>query len=99
MQMGMLWFDNEKGRELAEKVRAACGYYEGKYGQKPNHCVVHTDMLDGEEMETEGVRVSGSTQMQRNHLWVGWNEELKQAERPAKKRAAVGRGRRPTGRS
>jgi hypothetical protein len=99
VQTGMLWFDEDKGRRLTEKVREACGYYEGKYGQKPNQCVVHADMLEGGELEIEGVRVIGSKKMQRNHLWVGWSEEFKRAKKPGKRRKAEGRGRRSTGRS
>lgn len=99
MQTGMLWFDGDEGRGLIEKVREACGYYEGKYGLKPNHCVVHADMLDGGELEMEGVRVTGSKHMQRNHLWVGWNEEFMLAGKPGKRPKAAGRDRRPAGRS
>ena len=99
MQTGMLWFDNDKGRRLKEKVREACSYYEDKYGQKPDQCVVHADMLEAGDTEMEGVRVTGSRKMQRNHLWVGCKEELRQAGKPARIRTAAGRGRHPAARS
>ena len=41
MDIGMLWFDNDKNCDLDAKVERAATYYHKKYGQSPNLCFVH----------------------------------------------------------
>jgi hypothetical protein len=41
MDIGMLWFDNDKTDDLEIKVKRAVNYYQKKYGQKPNICFVN----------------------------------------------------------
>ncbi len=44
MHTGMLWFDNSQ-TELNIKIQKAADYYHKKYGQVPDLCLVHPNML------------------------------------------------------
>jgi hypothetical protein len=45
MQEGLLWFDADPKRDLAEKVRSAADRYRFKFGRWPNLCYVNPSML------------------------------------------------------
>lgn len=45
MNIGMLWFDNDRKAELSAKVERAVSYYRNKYGISPTLCFVHPTML------------------------------------------------------
>ena len=45
MDVGMLWFDNDRRKDLSSKVTRAANYYREKYGRAPNVCFVHPSML------------------------------------------------------
>lgn len=66
--IGMLWFDNSAAT-LEKKVEKAAAYYQGKYGKTAR--VVMVNPADGAEGTLAGVTVKTSTQVLRNHLWVG----------------------------
>ncbi len=78
MEYGMLWFDNEAGRAVEEKVRQAAAHYERKYGDKPNVCFVHPSMLKGDGVQdgllADGVQVRPGRAILPDHFWVGVEE-------------------------
>lgn len=41
MDIGMLWFDNDKKASIPSKVEKAARYYQKKYGVIPDLCYVH----------------------------------------------------------
>jgi hypothetical protein len=45
MNIGMLWFDNDKMMDLNTKIERASNYYLKKYGKSPTLCYVHPSML------------------------------------------------------
>ena len=47
MNVGMLWLDDDAKRPLEEKVTRAVEYYEQKYGQLPELCLVNPTQLTG----------------------------------------------------
>lgn len=82
MDIGMLWFDNDKQADLNHKVKRAVTYYQKKYGQKPNICFVNPCMIptngNGAPSITKGVKSNGSgieiresPTMLPNHFWIG----------------------------
>ncbi len=84
MDVGMLWFDNDKQADLNIKVKRAVTYYQKKYGQKPNLCFVNPCMLtigsnggsSGKATtakKTGGVEIRESQSMLPNHFWIGIN--------------------------
>lgn len=69
MTSGMLWFDNDPGRTLAQKVERAAEHYRRKYGQPANVVFVHP-ATDAPEV-VGGVRVARSRMVMPDHLWLG----------------------------
>ena len=47
MEIGMLWFDNDKKSDYEAKIERAARYYRDKYGKVPNLCFVHPCMILG----------------------------------------------------
>ena len=82
MDVGMLWFDNDKGADLATKLERAAKYYRKKYGQAPNLCFVNPSMLPtngksapskkkNQIYKTGNIEVRESKTMLPNHFWLG----------------------------
>jgi len=89
MEVGMLWFDNNKAENLETKIQRATSYYKKKYGQTPNLCFVHPSMFlinrnspqDGRkdekavQLKTVGVELRSSNSLLPNHFWLGINQK------------------------
>lgn len=84
MEIGMLWFDNDKQVDLLTKVKRAAKYYEEKYGRTPNICFVHPTMVlnDGQDAtqtstnSTKIIELRTSKLVLPNHFWIGINSQL-----------------------
>lgn len=79
MNVGMLWFDNDK-IPLVAKVERAAEYYQRKYGLTPDLCLVHPSMLQETPTEVvEGrfgrVTVRPYRAILPGHLWIGVEEQ------------------------
>jgi hypothetical protein len=84
MQEGLLWFDADPKRDLAEKITRAADRYRYKFGQRPNVCYVNPITLNGGSAklaEYNGVRLVPSPNVLKNHFWIGVGEtkELRKA--------------------
>jgi hypothetical protein len=82
MDIGMLWFDNDRQADLNIKVNRAVAYYQNKYGQKPNLCFVNPCMIftngnggglhtNGKLKTDNGVEIRQSQSLLPNHFWLG----------------------------
>ena len=76
MDIGMLWFDNDKKADLQAKIARAARYYQDKYGQAPNLCFIHPDMLPSESLpgngdQETGLEIRTTKTMLPNHFWIG----------------------------
>ncbi len=80
IDVGMLWFDNDAQRSLAEKVSRAAEFYYKKYERKASLCYVHPDMVtDIERAEdvrymAEEVEIRTTPTVLPNHFWIGCKE-------------------------
>lgn len=74
VQEGLLWFDDDPVRSLADKVGRAARRYELKYGRAPNVCYVHPTMIDNREARVDALRVLPARTVLPNHFWVGVQE-------------------------
>ena len=85
MEVGLLWYDDNPGRDLAEKVRQAARRYWQKFGIPANVCYVHPSAL-GDDASTKlsasgrmkkvgEVRVSSGPSVLRHHFWIGQEEK------------------------
>lgn len=78
MDIGMLWYDDDAKRPLAEKVQRATDYYRAKYGAQPTECYVHPSMLpSGQPTTLAGVHLRANRTVIKNHLWLGVGDKSK----------------------
>lgn len=95
MEIGMLWFDNDKKASIPSKVEKAARYYEQKYGVDPDLCYVHPKTIRGEKgengksrkaAEQDSLRI-GKIQVLKNekvlpdHFWIGKGGESLSSDR------------------
>lgn len=75
MRVGMLWLDDDRRTAIDERVDRAVAYYRGKYGRRPNLCIVHPSTL-GEEVYrgSAEVELQTSNAVLPDHLWLGVRE-------------------------
>jgi len=77
MRVGWLWFDNDPGRTVEEKVRRAAERYREKFGRTPDTCYVHPQAIAGEEpsltlhVKDGPVRVVSARHILPHHFWLG----------------------------
>jgi hypothetical protein len=77
MRVGWLWFDNDSGRTVEEKVCLAAERYQEKFGQKPNTCYVNPQAISGEKKSLtcpigDGtVQVLTARHILPHHFWLG----------------------------
>lgn len=85
MKEGLLWYDDNPGRDLAEKIGPAARRYQQKFGAPPNICYVHPSALNGngKVQEVDGVHVASAPSILRHHFWLG-----REDGRPARKRGS-----------
>jgi hypothetical protein len=76
MRIGLLWFENDTKKALNQRVQEAIERYREKFGKSPNTCYVHPQDLNGHGLSLEGMRIVAASNILRNHLWVGWDDEL-----------------------
>jgi hypothetical protein len=81
MKVGLLWYDDDPGRDLAQKVGRAVRRYRQKYGRQPNVCYVHPSVLEKNERHLGKMKVAALTSVLRNHFWIGEEEEHSQPVR------------------
>lgn len=76
MRTGLLWYDDDPERELAEKIKRVVQRYEQKYGTPANVCYVHPSALggNGKVQKVDRVRVMSWPSVLRYHFWVGREE-------------------------
>lgn len=75
MKVGLLWFDNDRKRELENKVGRAARHYQCKFGRQPNVCYVHPSMLDGKPRQVGNVQVAPLPSVLQHHFFVGVENE------------------------
>lgn len=85
MDIGMLWFDNDKSKDLYTKVSGAASYYHKKYGSYPNLCFVHPSMIPSngngkntgsstkKKLMAGDIEVRAAARILPNHFWIGIN--------------------------
>jgi hypothetical protein len=84
MKEGLLWYDDDPRRDLAEKIGLAARRYRQKFGEPPDACYVHPSLLKGNGgvKHVGGVRVTPLSSVLRHHFWLG-RERAKQSSRRA----------------
>ncbi len=80
MKSGLLWFDDDPRKELAEKVQRAAVHYERKHGRPPNLCFVHPSAFgDGKQpiRKAGAVEIRTGRSVLPNHFWLDVIEDTR----------------------
>lgn len=80
MLEGLLWFDADPKRDLAEKVARAADRYHFKFGRRPNLCYLNPSTLGHGPLEIDGVRLVPADNVLKHHFWIGIEEKSKLRE-------------------
>lgn len=80
MNIGMLWYDNDKQSDLATKIQRAADYYHTKYGKAPTLCLVHPRTLGDTPLKGNGIEVRATRSVLPNHFWLGVNNNGSQVK-------------------
>jgi hypothetical protein len=82
----LLWFDDNPGRSIEDKIGQAAHRYRMKHSVQPNVCYVHPSVLsDNSKVKKVGdVRVAALPTVLVHHFWIG-------IEGPRKVEAVQGR--------
>jgi hypothetical protein len=77
MEIGMLWFDNDKKSSIPSKVERAARYYHKKYGVNPNLCYIHPQMVgSGKGGDNKSSKPAESKSLQIGEVLVLINEKI-----------------------
>jgi hypothetical protein len=79
MNTGMLWLDTDKQRSLEEKVMRAAAYYEAKYGQRPELCLVNRSALSAEK-QVSSIQVRPAANIIAHHFLLGMDRPLSEPD-------------------
>jgi len=71
MREGLLWFDDDPRRAMAEKVQQAAARYRQKFGTMPDVCYVNDKAIDRTEVRVGDLRVRPASTVLPNHFWIG----------------------------
>jgi hypothetical protein len=76
---GLLWFDNDPNRKLADKISQAVTRYQVRFGRRPTTCYVNNlDVKDSLE-EINGICLRPVADVGRHHFWIGVEQETSKA--------------------
>jgi hypothetical protein len=71
MKEGLLWFDNDSGSGIEQRVGRAVDHYRDKFGRQPDVCYVHPSVAVKGPKKVGRVRVAPLSSVLRNHFWLG----------------------------
>lgn len=67
---GLLWFDDNPGRTLTEKIQHLARHYRQKFGHIPNLCYVHVSTVT-KPTKIDNILVHPARNVSPNYLWIG----------------------------
>src|SRR5262245_47253756 len=71
MDIGMLWYDDDHKRPLAERIGKAVDYYKAKYGVVPTVCFANPATLKDGPDSAAGVQLRSARNVLVDHFWLG----------------------------
>ncbi len=75
MDTGMMWFEDDKKKNLATRVMEAAKYYHDKYHAVATACLVNPKDLPAGKMEVHFIQVKTDRSVLPNQLWIGVEKE------------------------
>jgi hypothetical protein len=71
MNVGMLWYDDDRKRTLEEKVLRAADHYRQKFGRAPTLCLVNPRSLNGDPARVAKIELRSAHNVLQHHFWMG----------------------------
>lgn len=74
LRASMLWFDQDGGHDLPDRLEKAFVHYEAKHGRKPDVCYVNPLLMKDQGwgvVKIHGVEVAGSNNVLPHLFWMG----------------------------
>jgi hypothetical protein len=71
MKEGLLWYCDNPGRDLADKIGQAAQRHEKKYGVPANMCYVHPSALSDGPRKVGNMRVAALHTVLVHHFFIG----------------------------
>lgn len=99
IQDGLLWYDDDPERALADKVKRAVERYQQKYGHAPDVCYMldvpelRAQLGEGGAMLVGDVKVLPSKSVMRYHFWLGVEPKKNKTTQVVTMGAETGAGR------
>lgn len=90
LKMGLLWFDDNPKRPLAEKLDEAAERYQERFDMWPT--LVHLNPTQAEGLKYKRLRIFGDVHLRRNYFIVGVDESDAGAALPLNPEAMPGQG-------
>lgn len=76
LDWGLLWFDNDPGKPMSQKVTEAATGYRLKHAAWPNLCYVHPSMFQvGSSTLVNRINVVVNKTVLKDHFWIGVSKE------------------------
>jgi len=85
IQEGLLWFDDDPGRAVTDKVARAVQRYQQKYGHAPDVCYVHPGQAPERELSIGPVKVLPAQAVLPHHFWLGVTLDGKRGKRTGRR--------------
>lgn len=76
MKEGLLWFDNDPQRQMADKINRAATRYQIRFGRRPTTCYISSADFDGQTDEIGGIRLKPASDVRRHHFWIGEEQDM-----------------------
>jgi hypothetical protein len=76
MKEGLLWFDNDPKRNLADKIERAATRYQSKFNRNPTICYLNQADFDDKLEQVQGIDLRTATNVLRHHLWIGIEDKI-----------------------
>jgi hypothetical protein len=71
MQEGLLWFDNDPKRKLADKVKRAATRYRRRLRSKPTVCYLNSEEFDDKLAQVDGINLKSAPNIRPHYFWIG----------------------------
>jgi hypothetical protein len=78
MDIGLLWYREDKKRKWPEEIDSAAKYYQSKYGSVPTICYVNPadwETYDKRHTRIAGMSIRPNRTVITNHIWLGVETE------------------------
>lgn len=80
MKEGLLWFDDDPKRQLADKVGRAATRYRVKFGHRPTVCYLNLADFEDKTEQINGIRLQVASNVLPHHFWIGVDNETRLAK-------------------